>query len=205
DRTPPLHRLDIGVQLRRPDGDGRALAAARAAVLPDLPALHRRWHCDQRSQGLMGRHKKLRPYGSPKFALFGETLLAGLVVALCSLPIVTAVPAIAAGARHIRRHNEGYSDRVSDLFGEVRGAFRRLWALGVCSAAVLALLEIDARVLSIAAIPGARPVAIVLAVAALAAAVVVLRFAGGWDPSDRALPGLRRALTESVADPLGST
>jgi len=153
----------------------------------------------------MGRHKKLRPYGSPKFALFGETLLAGLVVALCSLPIVTAVPAIAAGARHIRRHNEGYSDRVSDLFGEVRGAFRRLWALGVCSAAVLALLVIDARVLSIAAIPGARPVAIVLAVAALAAAVVVLRFAGGWDPSDRALPGLRRALTESVADPLGST
>ncbi|HLT68242.1 MAG TPA: hypothetical protein VKZ73_10285 [Microbacterium sp.] len=153
----------------------------------------------------MGRHKKLRPYGSPKFALFGETLLAGLVVALCSLPIVTAVPAIAAGARHIRRHNEGYSDRVSDLFGEVWGAFRRLWALGVGSAGVLALLVIDARVLSIAAIPGARPVAIVLAVAALAAAVVVLRFAGGWDPSDRALPGLRRALTESVADPLGST
>jgi len=153
----------------------------------------------------MGRHKKLRPYGSPKFALFGETLLAGLVVALCSLPIVTAFPAIAAGARHIRRHNEGYSDRVSDLFGEVWGAFRRLWALGLCSAAVLALLVIDARVLSIAAIPGARPVATVLAVAALAAAVVVLRFAGGWDPSDRALPGLRRALTESVADPLGST
>ena len=55
--------------------------------------------------------KKLRPYGSPKFALFGETMLAGLVVALCSLPVVTAVPAIAAGARHLRRHNEGYSDR----------------------------------------------------------------------------------------------
>ena len=42
----------------------------------------------------MARNKKLRPYGSPKFALFGETLLAGLVVALCSLPVVTAVPAM---------------------------------------------------------------------------------------------------------------
>jgi uncharacterized membrane protein YesL len=148
--------------------------------------------------------KKLRPYGSPKFALFGETLLAGLVVVLCSLPIVTVVPAIAAGARHIRRHNEGYSDRVSDLFGEVWGAVRGLWGLGLCSVAVIALLVIDARALSIVESPGARLIAIVLAVATLAAAVVVLRFAGGWDPSDRTLPGLRRASAETVADPLGS-
>ena len=152
----------------------------------------------------MARAKKLRPYGSPKFALFGETLLVGLVVALCSLPVVTAVPAIAAGARHIRRHNEGYSDRVSDLFAEVWGAFRRLWVLGVCSAIVVALLVIDARVFAVAEIPGSRPAAIVLALATLVAAVVVLRFAGGWDPSERTLPGLRRALTESGADLLGS-
>lgn len=152
----------------------------------------------------MSAHRKLRPYGSPKFALFGETLLAGLVVALCSLLIVTAVPAIAAGARHLRRHNEGYADRVADLFREVWRAIRRLWGLGICAAVVVVLLVIDARVLAIAAIPGARAVAIVLALAALAAAVVVLRFAGGWDPSDRTLPGLRRALTESAADPLGS-
>lgn len=148
--------------------------------------------------------KKLRPYGSPKFALFGETMLAGLVVALCSLPVVTAVPAIAAGARHLRRHNEGYSDRVADLFRDVGAAIRRLWALGVCSALVVALLVIDVRAMTMLDIPGSRPVAIVLALAALAAAVVVLRFAGGWDPSDRALPGLRRALAESAADPLGS-
>ena len=148
--------------------------------------------------------KKLRPYGSPKFALFGETMLAGLVVALCSLPVVTAVPAIAAGARHLRRHNEGYSDRVADLFRDVGAAIRRLWALGVCSALVVALLVIDVRAMTMLDIPGSRPVAIVLALAALAAALVVLRFAGGWDPADRALPGLRRALAESAADPLGS-
>jgi len=148
--------------------------------------------------------QKLRPHGSPKFALFGETMLAGLVVALCSLPIVTALPAVAAGARHLRRHNEGYSDTVADLFADVWRAFRRLWAVALAVTGAVILLAIDIRAMAVLDIPGSRVAAIVLVCAALAAGVVTLRFAGGWDPADRTVPGLRRALQESVADPLGS-
>lgn len=147
---------------------------------------------------------RLRPYGSPKFDLFGETMLAGLVVALCSVPIVTAVPAIAAGARHLRRHHDGYSDRVTDLFADVWLAVKRLWAIGAATTIVLAFLVVDAWALTALWIPGSGPVAIVLLLAALVGAIVVLRFAGGWDPSARAMPALRRALAETFIDRLGT-
>lgn len=153
----------------------------------------------------MSRAARLRPYGSPKFALFGETLLTGLAVAIASIPIVTAVPAIVAGARHLRRHHDGRADGLGDLARDVGFAVRRLWGLGVGAALVAAFLVLDAWALAALDVPGSAPVAAVLALAALAGVVVILRFAGAWDPAAATGAQLRRAAAESAHDALGTT
>ena len=73
------------------------------------------------------RRAVLRERSAPRFALFGETLLVGIVVLVLSVPIVTLLPALVAGAGHLRRHATGESDRVRDLIADFAGAVRRLW------------------------------------------------------------------------------
>lgn len=148
--------------------------------------------------------RNLRPRDAPRFALFGETLLTGIVVLVASLPIVTAVPAIVAGVRHLRRHATGESDRLLDLAADIADAVRRLWALGAVVGSVAVLLTVDVVALIVFAVPGSATVSIVLAVIVAAGAVVLLRFAGGWHPHAPVRAQLRRAAHESIADGAGS-
>ncbi|GAA4769835.1 hypothetical protein [Microbacterium gilvum] len=146
----------------------------------------------------------LRPRDAPRFALFGETLLTGLIVLVASLPVVTALPAVAAGARHLRRHVTGESDRIRDLVADLGLAIRRLWLPGLVSGLVALFLAADVVALRAFAVPGAAAVSVVLALAGAAGAVVLLRFAGSWAPDAPVRAQLRRAALESTADGTGS-
>ncbi|MCL3859479.1 hypothetical protein [Actinotalea sp. K2] len=139
-----------------------------------------------------------------RFALFGEVLLVGVVVLLASLPLVTAVPAVAAGVVHLRRHLLGGADSLGDLAGDLVKAVRDLWPVGVLLPGVLLLLGYNLWLAGTGVLPGGSAVATVNAVVATAVTVVALRTAGAWAPGQKVIPTVRAAARRTVRDPVGS-
>ncbi|MFC8192525.1 hypothetical protein ACFUMH_12795 [Cellulomonas sp. NPDC057328] len=119
-------------------------------------------------------------FGGGRFGLLSEVLVVGLGVSVLSLPVVTVLPALAAGAAHVRRHLTGETDRVVDLWHEFVAALRGVWPYALASLALLVLLWFNTAVAGTGLLPGGTGVLVLsLAVAAMLA-VVLLRAAGGW-------------------------
>ena len=118
--------------------------------------------------------------GGGRFGLFSESLVVGLGVSLLSLPVVTALPAMAAGVAHLRRHLEGRSDTVADLWAEFRAACRGVWVVSVASVLLLFVLLFNLQVAGTGALPGGTGVRVFSAVMAVTLLVVLLRAAAGW-------------------------
>ncbi|WP_460796843.1 hypothetical protein [Microbacterium sp. GXF0217] len=150
------------------------------------------------------RQARLRDRRAPRFALFGETLLVGIAVLVLSVPLVTLLPALVAGARHLRRHATGESDRVRDLIADFAGAVRRLWLGGLALAAGLAFVVFDCWVLTVVEVPNETAVRVALAIGVTVVVVLLLRFVGSWTPDAGAAVQWRRAVTESRLDLGGS-
>lgn len=116
-----------------------------------------------------------------RFALFGECLTAGLLVLLVALPVVTLLPALAAGCAHIKAHVDGETTAIRAFFERVRVALPGSWPVSIGVIAAFAVLAVDVMFLRHRVI-GGDFVAIVCAVAAVALAVVILRAAAAWSP-----------------------
>ncbi|BCB78740.1 hypothetical protein GCM10022251_78650 [Phytohabitans flavus] len=139
-----------------------------------------------------------------RFVLFGECLLAGLLTALLALPLVTLLPALAAGCAHIRAHVEGETTAVRAYFARFRAAFPGSVKLSLGVAAAFAVVTVDGLLLR-AAVPGGAYVAAFCGIAATALSVVLLRAAATWSPG-RSWSDLVRQATVRAAtgDPSGS-
>jgi hypothetical protein len=120
--------------------------------------------------------------GTTSFALFGEVLLVGAVVLVLSTPVVTTVPALAVGVRHLRRFLTGESDSASRLLRDIPLALRDLWPLGLFVPAALALLAYNVWFAGTGLSSGGQLVGVVSAAVAAALVVVALRTAGTWVP-----------------------
>lgn len=119
-------------------------------------------------------------FGGGRFGLFSEVLVVGLGVSVLSLPVVTVLPALAAGAAHVRRHVDGDTDRVVDLWHDFVAALRGVWPYALASLSLLLLLWFNTAVADTGMLPGGTGVVVLsLAVAAMLA-IVLLRAAGGW-------------------------
>ncbi|MBZ2198113.1 YesL family protein [Occultella gossypii] len=140
------------------------------------------------------------------FTLFAEVLFTGLVVTLLCLPLVTILPAMAAGAAHLRRHIEGRADPLRAVFSDFAGYLRGSWLLGIGAIALVVLLIIDIDIATFTELPGGE-VFRVLSITVLAAgAVTALRTAGGralW-PEVGWRDAVGNAARRAVADPVGS-
>lgn len=140
-----------------------------------------------------------------RLALFGEVVLTGAVLAVLSVPVVTAVPALAAGTLHLGRHVDGRADGVADLLRTTGRAVRELWALGLAVPAVLAVLGLDLWLVRTGALPGGALVGVVTVLVLAAVVVVTLRFVGSWRPGAPVVAGVRAAARRATQDPTGST
>ncbi|GAA1311920.1 hypothetical protein [Saccharothrix xinjiangensis] len=138
-----------------------------------------------------------------KFALLGECLTAGLLVLLAALPVVTLLPALAAGCAHVKAHVDGESTAVRAFFGHVRAALPGGWQPSLGVVAAFGVLAAD-LVLLAAGLAGGVPVAAVCATAAVCLAVVVLRAAATWAPGTPWREVLRAASSRGAADARGS-
>ncbi|MEU7588138.1 hypothetical protein AB0A95_17780 [Micromonospora sp. NPDC049230] len=139
-----------------------------------------------------------------RFALFGECLTAGLLAGLAILPVITLLPALAAGCAHIRAHVDGDSTAVRAFFARARAAYPGSVRPSLGVAAGYLLLAGDVWILR-TGVPGSAPVGAICGVVAVALSVVVLRAAAAWAPGTPWAHLVRRAARRAVtSDPSGS-
>ncbi|GAA1362425.1 hypothetical protein [Streptomyces beijiangensis] len=117
-----------------------------------------------------------------RFAILAESLLTGVWLTVAALPLLTLLPAFAAGCAHLRRHLDsdpcGWREFVSDVREATRSGLRfsLLWWAGI------AVLVFDWRVARTGLLPGGPLLIAVSVVGLLALAVVGLRTAAAWRP-----------------------
>ncbi|MER5266527.1 hypothetical protein ABTZ99_31000 [Actinosynnema sp. NPDC002837] len=117
-------------------------------------------------------------------ALVAEVLLIGVLVTVAALPVVTALPAAAAGAVLLRELvDDGRTPtarRFAVLLGRaVRDPFAVAVPLGVLVVGALDVLAL------MGGLPGANVLGPVIGSALAAVVLVLLRTAARWNPGDR--------------------
>jgi hypothetical protein len=157
------------------------------------PARRRRWGQQGAVPGAFG-----------KFALFAEVMLTGIYVAVFSIPVVTALPALTAGVRHLRRFVAGEADSVSMIWADVRAACAGVWLVALGSLAGLFLVVLNLWASSTGALPGGWLVGLVSAAFGVALLVGLLRAAGEWEPGARWTTLVASGVRGITADAAGS-
>ncbi|ACZ29932.1 hypothetical protein Xcel_0900 [Xylanimonas cellulosilytica DSM 15894] len=123
--------------------------------------------------------------GAGAFGLFAEMLLVGLAVSVLSLAAVTALPAVAAGVAHVRRHLHGRPDGVADLGRDFLAALRGGWVSWVAAVVVLVVLAFNVAAGASGAVPGGTGVVVVTCAVTAVVVVALLRAAARWTPGAR--------------------
>ncbi|RBM19734.1 hypothetical protein [Streptomyces sp. PT12] len=141
---------------------------------------------------------------STGLALFGEVVITGALVALLSVPLVTALPALAAGSAHLRRHLNGESVRVADVLRDFAAACRALWPAALAASAAALLLLWNLSLAQAGVVPGAAGLLVVTGLLLAALAVGTLRTADAWRRGGTAGEAVREAAERARADVPGS-
>ena len=115
-----------------------------------------------------------------RFALFSETLLAGVLVLVLSLPLVTIPAAYAAGTAHLERHLDGRDDSIRGLWGLFKAALPGSWKLGITTAAGAVVIVLNLLLAWVGQLPGRGLVLPATLILAAGAAIVLLRTASAW-------------------------
>ncbi|KKD06139.1 hypothetical protein [Streptomyces sp. WM6386] len=138
-----------------------------------------------------------------RFAVFAESLLTGVWIAVACLGVVTYPAAFAAGARHLRRRTTHESGGWREFVADFRTALRGGWVVGLAGWAVAAAVWVDVQAAR-AGLPGGPLVGAVGIFALIGLAVALLRAAAHWTPGDAWRLLLADAGRRTVLDPAGS-
>jgi len=138
-------------------------------------------------------------------ALFADCLLVGVFTLVAAVGVVTGYAALVAACATVREHVvAGRSALAREYLARLVGAIRSgPVAVLVAPSVVAGLVAVDALAVA-SGVPGAGPLAVVLAGCAAAAVVVGLRAAAAWRPGQRFGPVARAAAIRGVRDPGGS-
>lgn len=142
--------------------------------------------------------------GTTRLQLLGEVGIVGVIVMVLSLPVVTAVPAVAAGALHLRRHLSGEPDSYRLLLRGFGRAVRELWALALLLPVVLGLTGWNLWLAWSGALPGGALIGAVSLAVGVTAVLVSLRTAGTWHPGSGGVVAVRAAAHRAGRDLTGS-
>ncbi|MET8080077.1 hypothetical protein [Streptomyces sp. NPDC005303] len=142
-------------------------------------------------------------FGGERFALFAETLLTGVWIAVACLGLVTYPAAFAAGARHLRRRTGHEGGGWREFVADFRTAVRRGWLVGVAGWVAAAAVWVDVQAAR-AGIPGGPLVGAVGLFALIGLAVAGLRAAAVWAPGASWRTLLADAVRRTLRDPAGS-
>lgn len=115
-----------------------------------------------------------------RFALFSETLLAGVLVLVLSLPLVTIPAAYAAGIAHLERHLSGRDDSVRGLWATFKAALPGSWKLGITTGVAAVVIVLNLLLAWVGQLPGREVVLPATLILAAGAAILLLRTAAAW-------------------------
>ncbi|MDR6639939.1 hypothetical protein J2Y68_003605 [Paenarthrobacter nitroguajacolicus] len=115
-----------------------------------------------------------------RFALFSETILAGVIVLLLSVPLVTAPAAYAAGVAHLERHLSGRDDSLRSLWGNFRRALPGSWKLGITTAVAAVVIVLNLLLALVGQLPGRAVILPATVILAAGGAVLLLRITANW-------------------------
>ncbi|WP_311663865.1 hypothetical protein [Streptomyces chisholmiae] len=147
--------------------------------------------------------RREKPAGAG-FALFGEVVITGVVVAVLAVPLVTLLPALAAGVAHLRRQLTGHSVRMADLVGDFTTALREQWPLALGSVGAALVLLWNVSLAQAGLVPGAGGLRVLTWLLVLGLTVLLLRVAADWRPGVEPAALLRGAARRAVTDTGGS-
>ena len=136
--------------------------------------------------------------------LLGEVMLTGVLVTLVSLPVVSLPIALAAGARHLRRHIAAEESGLGLFWRDVAAGLRWGWGVGVGALALALVLLLDVDIAGSGALPAGELIALVgwLGLGALGTALLLI--AGAWDPATGWRAAVRQVPARAAADPAGA-
>ncbi|WP_228484702.1 hypothetical protein [Microbacterium cremeum] len=144
------------------------------------------------------------PGATGAFALFGEVLLTGVLVAAGSLAVITLPAALAAGIRHLRRYVNAEASHARTFWQDYRRALPGGLVVGMVGAVLALVLVLDIDLAGSGALPGGPAVAVVGWTGLVACAVALLVAAGSWTP-ERGWRTAVRGIPSAVAgDPIGA-
>ncbi|WP_329226177.1 hypothetical protein [Streptomyces canus] len=155
------------------------------------------------AQARVKARRRASVFGGERFALFAETLLTGVWIAVACLGLVTYPAAFAAGARHLRRRAGHEDGGRREFVADFRTAVRRGWLVGVAGWVAAAAVWVDVQAAR-AGIPGGPLVGAVGLFALIGLAVAGLRAAAVWAPGDSWRALLADAVRRTLRDPAGS-
>ncbi|WP_438854225.1 hypothetical protein [Agromyces sp. M3QZ16-3] len=144
------------------------------------------------------------PGATSAFALLGEVLLVGVLVALVSIPLVTLPAALAAGVRHLRRYLLAEGSRLGGFWADLRAGLLGGIGVGGASAVVVLVLLLDIDLANSGALPGGPVVAAVGWLGLAALALALFTAAGLWTPNLGWLGALRAVPRAVAGDPVGA-
>ncbi|GAA1973758.1 hypothetical protein [Microbacterium pumilum] len=122
------------------------------------------------------------PGAAAKFALFGEVLQTGLLIALVGILVITLPAALAAGIRHLRRYLHAEASPMTDFWRDVRRALPGGLVAGLIGAVAAAILVLDVNLAGSGLLPGGALIAVVGWAGLVVGAVALLVAAGAWTP-----------------------
>ncbi len=144
------------------------------------------------------------PGAAQKFALFGEVLWVGALMALVSIPIVTWPAAVAAGSSHLRRFVHAEATPAGDFFRDAYRALPGALGLGAATAALAVIVGVDLALVAGGALPGGMAIAVVAAALGVAAMALAVLAASLWSPGTRWRDLMRVAPRVAAADLSGT-
>lgn len=147
-----------------------------------------------------GRH----PGASGAFALLGEVLMTGMLIAVASLPLLTLPAALAAGCRHLRRYLRADDSRLALFWRDLRDALPGGLVVGAGAAVLTAVLMLDIALAGTGALPGGDLVAVGGWIGLAVVAVAVLAAAGSWRPAGGWRAAVRAVPRTLAGDPAGA-
>lgn len=144
------------------------------------------------------------PGAKGAFALFGEVLLTGLLVAAAGLLVVTLPAALAAGIRHLRRYVNAEQSHVKTFWQDWRRALPGGLVVGVAAVVLAFVLTLDISLANSGALPGGGLISIVGWAGLVAGSVALLVAAGAWTPEGGWRAAVRSIPSSLASDPIAA-